>query len=39
MRRGENIEQLLDKSTDMSKVSTEFYKKAKKANKSCCTIF
>lgn len=38
MRREENLEGLMAKSNDLSKVSVEFYKKAKDSNKKCCSM-
>ncbi len=38
MRRGENIEILVQKSNDMSVVSKNFYTTAKKTNSRCCTL-
>eukprot|EP00245_Coleochaete_scutata_P015864 TRINITY_DN721_c0_g1_i1.p2 TRINITY_DN721_c0_g1~~TRINITY_DN721_c0_g1_i1.p2 ORF type:complete len:200 (-),score=38.78 TRINITY_DN721_c0_g1_i1:480-1079(-) len=37
LERGEKLDTLVDKSTDLSMASQLFYKQAKKAN-SCCTI-
>lgn len=39
MKRGEKLEDLMEKSEDISKVSLDFYKKAKSANKSCCSLY
>lgn len=36
LKREENLEALMSKSNDLSKVSVEFYKKAKASNKKCC---
>lgn len=38
LKREENLENLMAKSNDLSKVSVEFYKKAKSANKKCCSL-
>eukprot|EP00340_Litonotus_pictus_P004495 CAMPEP_0170522658 /NCGR_PEP_ID=MMETSP0209-20121228/8080_1 /TAXON_ID=665100 ORGANISM="Litonotus pictus, Strain P1" /NCGR_SAMPLE_ID=MMETSP0209 /ASSEMBLY_ACC=CAM_ASM_000301 /LENGTH=192 /DNA_ID=CAMNT_0010810291 /DNA_START=46 /DNA_END=624 /DNA_ORIENTATION=+ len=38
LQREENLEQLMSKSNDLSKVSVEFYKKAKATNKKCCSL-
>ena len=38
LKREENLENLMAKSQDLSKVSVEFYKKAKDSNKKCCSI-
>lgn len=38
LKREENLEALMAKSNDLSKVSVDFYKKAKSANKSCCSM-
>ena len=32
------MDDLMAKSNDLNKVSVDFYKKAKKANSSCCNI-
>ncbi|XP_024367646.1 VAMP-like protein YKT61 [Physcomitrium patens] len=37
LKRGENLDNLVDKSNDLSSASQMFYKQAKKANQ-CCTI-
>jgi len=39
LERGENLEELVVKSKDLSTQSKQFYKDTKKMNKSCCTIF
>ena len=36
LKRGENLDQLMEKSKDLSSVSVNFYKKAKKQNEGCC---
>jgi len=36
LKRGENLDTLMARSKDLSTVSVDFYKKAKKQNKSCC---
>jgi synaptobrevin family protein YKT6 len=38
MARGETIEDLMEKSKDLSTASVSFYKKAKKANTRCCDL-
>ena len=38
MHRGEKLENLMAKSKDMSNVSVDFYKNAKKTNKKCCML-
>jgi hypothetical protein len=38
LKREENLEGLMAKSNDLSKVSVEFYKKAKESNKKCCSM-
>lgn len=38
LKKGEQIDQLMDKSKDLSAVSVDFYKKAKKQNSSCCNL-
>ena len=39
MQRGEKLDDLMEKSDDISKVSLDFYKNAKKANRSCCALY
>jgi len=39
MQRGEKLDDLMEKSNDISKVSLDFYKNAKKANRSCCSLY
>ena len=38
LKRGEAMDELMQKSSDLNKTSVEFYKKAKKANSGCCNI-
>ena len=38
MKRGESLDSLMAKSKDLSTMSVEFYKKAKKKNAKCCTL-
>ena len=38
IERGESLESLMEKSNDLSKMSVQFYKKAKKKNSQCCTL-
>mmetsp|Transcript_102823 Transcript_102823/g.142205 ORF Transcript_102823/g.142205 Transcript_102823/m.142205 type:complete len:170 (+) Transcript_102823:127-636(+) len=38
LKRGEEMDQLMAKSNDLSSVSVDFYKKAKKANSKCCNM-
>ena len=38
LKRGENLDQLMAKSKDLSAVSVDFYKKAKKQNQKCCSV-
>ena len=38
LKRGETLDELMAKSNDLSKVSVDFYKKAKKTNSSCCQL-
>ena len=38
LKRGENLENLMEKSKDLNAVSVDFYKKAKKQNKNCCAL-
>ena len=35
---GESLDSLMTKSKDLSTVSVEFYKKAKKKNQQCCKM-
>ena len=32
------MEDLMDKSNELNKVSVDFYKKAKKTNSKCCNV-
>ena len=36
LKRGEDLDTLMNKSKDLSSVSVDFYKKAKKNNTKCC---
>lgn len=38
LKRGENLDTLMARSKDLSTVSVDFYKKAKKQNKTCCKL-
>ena len=38
LKRGENLDTLMARSKDLNTVSVDFYKKAKKQNKSCCKM-
>lgn len=38
LQREENLESLMAKSNDLSKMSVDFYKKAKESNKRCCGL-
>eukprot|EP00831_Metopus_contortus_P003317 TRINITY_DN1122_c0_g1_i3.p1 TRINITY_DN1122_c0_g1~~TRINITY_DN1122_c0_g1_i3.p1 ORF type:complete len:163 (-),score=60.70 TRINITY_DN1122_c0_g1_i3:211-699(-) len=38
LKKGEKLEQLMEKSKDLSGVSVSFYKKAKK-NNQCCSLY
>mmetsp|Transcript_13509 Transcript_13509/g.15147 ORF Transcript_13509/g.15147 Transcript_13509/m.15147 type:complete len:111 (+) Transcript_13509:292-624(+) len=38
LKRGESLDVLMAKSKDLSTMSVEFYKKAKKKNQKCCTL-
>jgi len=38
LKRGESLDVLMAKSKDLSTMSVEFYKKAKKKNQRCCTL-
>ena len=37
LQRGENLDTLMERSKDLNTVSVDFYKKAKKSNKKCCS--
>ena len=39
LKRDEALDGLMAKSKDLSSVSVEFYKKAKKANSKCCNLY
>jgi synaptobrevin family protein YKT6 len=39
LARDENLDALMIKSKDLSSVSLEFYKNAKKANNKCCNLY
>ncbi|KAM3135071.1 hypothetical protein pb186bvf_012895 [Paramecium bursaria] len=39
LKRGETLESLMAKSKDMSSVSLDFYKTAKKTNNKCCSLY
>jgi len=36
LKRGEELDSLMEKSKDLNTVSRDFYKKAKKQNQRCC---
>ena len=38
LKRGESLDALMAKSKDLSTMSVDFYKKAKKKNQKCCTL-
>ena len=38
IKRGESLDTLMAKSKDLSTMSVEFYKKAKKKNQKCCNL-
>ena len=38
LKKGEQLDQLMVKSKDLSTVSVDFYKKAKKQNQKCCSL-
>ena len=38
LKKGEQLDELMVKSKDLSKVSVDFYKKAKKQNQKCCSM-
>ena len=39
MKRDEDLNKLMEKSQDVSKMSLDFYKNAKKTNKKCCSLY
>lgn len=39
LKRDEDLNKLMEKSQDVSKMSLDFYKNAKKANKRCCSLY
>ncbi len=39
LKRGEDLDKLMEKSKDVSKLSLDFYKSAKKANTRCCSLY
>lgn len=39
LKRGENLDKLMEKSKDVSKLSLDFYKQSKKANSRCCSLY
>jgi synaptobrevin family protein YKT6 len=39
LKRGEDLNKLMEKSQDVSKLSVDFYKTAKKTNKKCCSLY
>ncbi|XP_031472922.1 VAMP-like protein YKT61 [Nymphaea colorata] len=38
LKRGEDLDKLMEKSKDVSNLSLDFYKQAKKANSRCCSL-
>ena len=38
LKKGEELDKLMVKSKDLSAVSVDFYKKAKKQNQKCCNL-
>ena len=38
LKRGEAMEDLMQKSNDLNQVSVDFYRKAKKTNSKCCNV-
>ena len=38
LKRGENLDVLMERSKDLNAVSVDFYKKAKKQNSKCCSM-
>jgi synaptobrevin homolog YKT6 len=38
LKRGEDLDKLMAKSKDVSNLSLDFYKQAKKANSRCCSL-
>jgi synaptobrevin homolog YKT6 len=39
LKRGEDLDKLMEKSKDVSKLSLDFYKQSKKANSRCCSLY
>lgn len=39
LKRDEDLNKLMEKSQDVSKMSLQFYNSAKKANKKCCSLY
>jgi synaptobrevin family protein YKT6 len=39
LKRGEDLDKLMAKSKDISNLSLDFYKQAKKANTRCCSLY
>jgi synaptobrevin family protein YKT6 len=39
LKRGEDLDKLMEKSKDVSNLSLDFYKNAKKTNKRCCSLY
>ncbi len=39
LKRDEDLNKLMEKSQDVSKMSLDFYKNAKKVNKKCCSLY
>lgn len=39
LKRDEDLNKLMQKSQDVSKMSLDFYKSAKKANTRCCSLY
>lgn len=39
LKRDEDLNKLMEKSQDVSKMSLDFYNTAKKTNKRCCSLY
>ena len=39
LKRGEDLDKMMEKSKDVSNMSYDFYKNAKKANTRCCSLY
>ncbi len=39
LKRGEDLDKLMENSKDLNKMSYDFYVTAKKTNKRCCSLY